>query len=114
MMSTNPIKAEKILNFKNKTYKARMSLDTIMRVEQALGCSILKVGNKLATADITLLEIINILTLSIRAGGNDITENDVKGLVSEIGIVEGMKLTGELLTLALNVEPDSTEKKSNP
>ena len=113
-MSTNPIKAEKVLNFKDKTYKARMSLDTLMRIEDALGCSILKVGNKLSTADITLLEIINILTLSIRAGGNNVTENDVKGFVSEIGLVEAIKATGELLSLALNVDPDNTEKKSNP
>ena len=113
-MSTNPIKAEKVLNFKDKTYKARMSLDTLMRIEEALGCSILKVGNKLSTADITLLEIINILTLSIRAGGNNVTENDVKGFVSEIGLVEAIKATGELLSLALNVDPDNTEKKSNP
>ena len=113
-MTVNSLKAEKILNFKDKTYKARMSLDTIMRIEEGLGTSILKVGNKLTTADITLLDIITILTLAIRAGGNDVTEKNVKSLVSEIGLVEAMKLTGELLTLALNVEPDSSEKKSNP
>ena len=113
-MTTNSLKAEKILNFKDKTYKARMSLDTIMRIEEALGTSILKVGNKLTTADITLLDIITILTLAIRAGGNDINESDIKKNVSEIGLVESMKLTGELLTLALNVDPDNTEKKSNP
>jgi len=112
-MTTNSLKAEKILNFKDKTYKARMSLDTIMRIEEGLGTSILKVGNKLTTADITLLDIITILTLAIRAGGNDVTEKDIKSLVSEIGLVEAMKLTGELLTLALNVDPDNTEKKSN-
>jgi len=113
-MTVNSLKAEKILNFKDKTYKARMSLDTIMRIEEALGTSILKVGNKLTTADITLLDIITILTLAIRAGGNDINESDIKKHVSEIGLVEAMKLTGELLTLALNVDPDNTEKKSNP
>jgi len=113
-MTVNSLKAEKILNFKDKTYKARMSLDTIMRVEEALGTSILKVGNKLATADITLLDIITILTLAIRAGGNDIKDSDIKKDVSEIGLVEAMKLTGELLTLALNVDPDNSEKKSNP
>jgi len=113
-MTVNSLKAEKILNFKDKTYKARMSLDTIMRVEEALGTSILKVGNKLTTADITLLDIITILTLAIRAGGNDITESDIKKHVSDIGLVEAMKLTGELLTLALNVDPDNSEKKSNP
>ena len=113
-MSTNPIKAEKVLNFKDKTYKARMSLDTLMRIEEALGCSILKVGNKLSTADINTVDNLESKEKSIRAGGNDITENDVKGLVSDIGIVEGMKMTGELLTLALNVDPDNSEKKSNP
>tara|TARA_Y100000004_G_scaffold75428_1_gene84857 strand:+ start:1961 stop:2302 length:342 start_codon:yes stop_codon:yes gene_type:complete len=113
-MTVNSLKAEKILNFKDKTYKARMSLDTIMRVEEALGTSILKVGNKLTTADITLLDIITILTLSVRAGGNDITESDIKKHVSDIGLVEAMKLTGELLTLALNVDTDDSEKKSNP
>ena len=113
-MTTNSLKAEKILNFKDKTYKARMSLDTIMRIEEALGTSILKVGNKLTTADITLLDIITILTLAIRAGGNDVKDSDIKHNVSEIGLVEAMKLTGELLSLALNVDPDDTEKKSNP
>ena len=65
----------------------------------------------------TLLEIITILTLSIRAGGNDINESDVKMLVSPetgVGLVEAIKMTGELLTLALNVDPNDTEKKSNP
>ena len=113
-MTVNSLKAEKILNFKDKTYKARMSLDTIMRVEEALGTSILKVGNKLTTADITLLDIITILTLAIRAGGNDVKESDIKQNVSEVGLVEAMKLTGELLSLALNVDPDNSEKKSNP
>ena len=64
----------------------------------------------------TLLEIITILTLSIRAGGNDINESDVKMLVSPetgIGLVEAIKMTGELLSLALNVDPNDTEKKSN-
>ena len=116
-MSTNPIRAEKTLKFKDKEYKALMPLDTIMRIEEALGCSILKVGNKLTTADMTLLEIITILTLSIRAGGNDINESDVKILVSPetgIGLVQAIKMTGELLSLALNVDPNDAEKKSNP
>ena len=30
-----------------------------------------------------------------------------------IGLVEAIKMTGELLSLALNVDPNDTEKKSN-
>jgi len=108
----NPIKAEKILNFPNdKSYKARMSLDTIIRIEQAMGMSILKIGQRLASAEITLLEVINILTLAIRSGGSDIKENDVKILVSDMGFLESIKLTGELVAMALDVG-DTTEKKT--
>lgn len=115
-MTTNSLKAEKILNFKDKTYKARMSVDTIIRIEQALGCSIFKVGAKLASTDLTLSETVTILTLAIRAGGNDVSDKDIVKLIGQdgIGILEAMKLSGELLTIALNVDPDDTEKKSNP
>lgn len=110
-MSINKLRAEKILLFNDKEYKAKMSLDTIIRIENGIGCSILKLGNKLAQADITMTEIISIITLSLRAGGNDLKDSDVKALVSEIGLIEAIKMAGELVTLALNVDDDS-EKKS--
>jgi len=76
---TNLLKAETTLKFPNDvSYKAKMSLDTIMGIESALGTSILKVANKLSTGELSLMEIITIMTLSIRAGGNDIKDSDVK------------------------------------
>ena len=113
-MSINPIRAEKIINFGDKSYKARMSLDTIIRVEEALGCSILKVGTKLTQADLTMSEVIVILTLAVRAGGNYIKDNDIKEAVSSVGLVESVRITGELLTLALNTDDKVSEKKTNP
>ena len=111
-MSINKLRAEKILLFNDKEFKAKMSLDTIIRIEQALGCSILKLGNKLAQADITMTEIISVITLAIRAGGNNLQDKEVKGLVSEIGLIEAIKMAGELVTLALNVDEDNDEKKN--
>ncbi len=110
-MSVNPLKAEKILNFPNdKSYKARMSLDTIIRIEQALGMSILKVGQKLANAEVTLTEVISILTYSIKSGGNDVSENDIKGMISEMGLLNSIKMTGELIAQALDVDTNSEKK----
>ena len=110
---TNLLKAEKTLNFPNNvSYKAKMSLDTIMQIETALGSSIIKVANKLSSGDLTLSEIITVITLGIRAGGNDVKDNDVKKIVSEIGLVESIKVMGDLLALALNVDEDTEEKKS--
>ena len=114
-MSINKLRAEKILLLNGKEYKARMSLDTIMKVESALDCSILKVGNKLASADMTLSQVIQVIYYGLRGGGNDIKETDVKAIVSEIGLIEAIKTAGELITMALKVDDDSevdSEKKS--
>ena len=111
-MSINKLKAEKLLKFNDDEYKARMSLDTIIRIEQALNCSILKLGNKLAQADITITEIISVITLALRAGGNNLQDKEVKRLIADIGLLEGIKMAGELVTLALNVDDDTDEKKS--
>jgi len=110
---TNLLKAETTLKFPNDvSYKAKMSLDTIMGIESALGTSILKVANKLSTGELSLIEIITIMTLSIRAGGNNIKDSDVKKLVSDIGLIESIKTAGDLLTLALDTGEKEDEKKS--
>ena len=113
-MSINKMRAEKLVHFNDKEYKARMSLDTIIRIEQALGCSILKLGNKLAQADITMTEMISVITLALRAGGNNLKDKEVKVLISEIGLLEGIKMAGELVTLALNVDDDTEDEKKSP
>ena len=113
-MSINKMRAEKLLHFNDKEYKARMSLDTIIRIEQALGCSILKLGNKLAQADITMTEMISVITLALRAGGNNLQDKEVKVLISEIGLLESIKMAGELVTLALNVDDDTEDEKKSP
>ena len=39
-------------------------------------------------------------------------ENDVKKIGSEIGLIESIKVMGDLLALALHVDEDTEEKKS--
>tara|TARA_R110002124_G_scaffold2441_2_gene15555 strand:+ start:270 stop:554 length:285 start_codon:yes stop_codon:yes gene_type:complete len=90
-----------------------MSIDTIIRIEQALGCSILKLGTKLAQTDITMTEMISVITLALRAGGNNLQDKEVKVLISEIGMLEGIKMAGELVTLALNVDDDTEDEKKS-
>ena len=90
-----------------------MSIDTIIRIEQALGCSILKLGTKLAQTDITMTEMISVITLALRAGGNNLQDKEVKVLISEIGLLEAIKMAGELVTLALNVDDDTEDEKKS-
>jgi len=115
-IAINKLRAEKLLTFNEGVeYKARMSLDTIIRIEQTMNVSILKIGNLLAGADISVTQMVQIITLAIRAGGNDVKEKDIKKLIADIGLLEAIKMTGELISLALNVDDDSEsddEKKS--
>lgn len=115
-MGVNPIRAEKLLTLGDKTYKARVSLDTIKRIESTLGIGLMSVAQKLSTGEIMMDQMLSILYLSIRAGGNNVTENDINSLVNDsIGYVGAIKVTGELLALALDITTDSTDqKKTNP
>ena len=111
-MSVNPIRAEKQITLGDNTYTARISIDTIKRIETTLGVGLMRVGQKLSSGEIMLTEMVSIIYLSIRAGGNDITENDING---KIKYVDAIKMTGELLALALDISTDSTDqKKTNP
>tara|TARA_A100001011_G_scaffold271005_1_gene280242 strand:+ start:224 stop:562 length:339 start_codon:yes stop_codon:yes gene_type:complete len=110
----NPIRAEKTIKVGDTEYKARMPLDTIMRIEDSLGTSILKVGQKLMAQDITQKECVVILHLCIRAGGNDVEEKDITKLMSQQDLVATITTIGELFTLCLDVgkESSNTEKKT--
>ena len=110
-MSINKLKAEKILTFDDVEYKVRLSLDTIIRIEDKLGMGLFKFASNITQGDFTTNQIISILTVSIRAGGNDVRDNDIKKLIAKIGLIEAIKITGELITLALNVD-DQDQKKS--
>lgn len=112
-MSPNQIRAEKLLNFPNNVdYKAKMTLDVVMSIESALGKSIMKVATKLSEADVPMSDVLIILTLAIRGGGNDIKENDVKALINQMGLVEAIKMCGDLLALGLSSGDQIDQKKS--
>ena len=62
--------------------------------------------------EITMTDLINVMTLCIRAGGNDIKEKVVKDYMVEVGLMESIRVVTELLTIALNVEDETEEKKT--
>lgn len=115
-MSTNMMRAEKTLTIENKDYKAKMTLDTIMRIEDSLDTSIFAIAKKFEEPSVRMRDICQILLCSIRSGGNDIKDDVVYRHVSDVGIVQATKTAGELIVLGLNIQTNSPEeeKKSNP
>lgn len=111
-MSQNVMRAEKNLLINNKEYKAKMSVDTIMRIEDSLGGSIFGIAKKFEIPDVRVNELLVIIYQCVRAGGHDITEKDIKSYISSVGIVEATKTAGALIVLGLNVDSNNDQKKS--
>ena len=110
----NQLKAEKTIKIGNTEYKARMSLDTIARIEDTLGFSIMKLGEKLVDRAITQTQCLKILTLCVRAGGNNVEEKDIWSQMSRQSLVDTVSTIGELFASAFPSESSSqdSQKKS--
>lgn len=81
-----------------------MTLDVVMRIERQLGKGIVKIAQRLSEADISVTDILTIITPVIRAGGNDIKEKDLQPIIWEAGLTEGIRVCGEVIAIALGHE----------
>ena len=108
MSDINPRRGEISIKLGEKTFKGKVTLDAMMRIENSMQLGIVKIAQRLSDGDITLSEIGSILTPVIRGGANDISEQDVMKLVWQSGMMEGMKIVGEIISMALN--PDNVKK----
>lgn len=100
----NPLKGQIELTLGEKSYKARLTVDSIMQIEDAVGCGIIKLAQNMAEGDIRMSDIINVLLPALRGGGNNIQDKDVKEIVGDIGIVESAKAVAQLLTKSLTTD----------
>ena len=100
----NPMKAQVNISLAGKDYKARLTVDSILQIEDAVGCGTIKLAQKMSDADIRMADIINALTPALRGGGNDLQQEDVKKLVGNTGIVDSAKAVAELLTKSLTTD----------
>jgi len=108
---TNKLKGEVEINLSGKDYKCRLTIDAIMGIEQACGCGILKLAQKMANADILISDIINILLPALRGGGNDFQRKDVMKIVQNAGIVASTTAVATLLTETLSDSEEAQEGK---
>tara|TARA_E500000318_G_C3487079_1_gene182794 strand:+ start:57 stop:401 length:345 start_codon:yes stop_codon:yes gene_type:complete len=98
----NPKRGEVELEFGGKVYTGRVTLDVVMRIETALGKSIIEQLKDLSDAQTKLTEMVNIITPVIRAGGNDLKDKEVADLIWQGGITNSMRMCAAILTKAVN------------
>lgn len=111
-MTVNKLKGETLVALAGQDYKARLTVNSIMQIESAVGMGILKLATKMGEGDIMMTHIIAVLTPALRAGGNDLQREDVMKLVQDTGIVRSTAAVGQLLTESLtDNSEEATEGK---
>ena len=86
------------VNLAGKDYATRLTLDSIVEIEQMTGTGIIKLCQRMADSDISISDIILVLTKGLRGGGNDLQEPDVKKIIENAGIIESTRAVAEMLT----------------
>ena len=108
---TNPFRGEKEVKLENKTYKTRLTVDSLIRLEQTTGQSLIKLTQRLSEGSLTLSDIASIITTAIRGGGADIKEDEVIKIIYQSGVADGIRVCGELLANVLAGGQEDDEKK---
>ena len=110
MSNPNKIRAEKTINLGDKSYIARMGVDTLASMEDQYNMGFFDFCKKVENLNLRVSEIIDFLYIAIRAGGNDIEKNEVKAAVNSMGLMDASKILAELIVIALNVEIEGQKK----
>ena len=108
----NPLKGQIEAELAGQTYKARLTMESIMGIETTLGTSLLKTATQMAEGDVGVTQIINILHPALRGGGNDLSIKDVMQIVEKAGIVKSTVAISSILSKTLNADAgEDSEKK---
>jgi len=108
---TNPLKGEIEVELGGKTYKARLTIDAIVSIEQAVGCGIIKLATKMSEGDISVGDMMAVLLPALRGGGNDLQAKDISRIIQDSGIVNATTVVASLLTSALTPDEEVTDEK---
>lgn len=93
-----------MLQLAGQEYKARLTIDGMIRVEQQLNKGIIEVAQSLASGAAPITQISVIIEQGLRGGGNDVKTRDVHEIIREAGLINAIKAAGEIITGALGTD----------
>jgi hypothetical protein len=111
---TNPLKGEIEITLGEETYKARLTIDAIMSIEQSVGCGIIKLATKMSEGDISVTDMIAVLLPALRGGGNDFDQRKVSKIIQDAGIVAATSVVANLITTVLTVDDTEEDAEKKP
>ena len=112
-MGMNPLKGEILINLADKEYKARLTVDSIIRIEDELNEGILQVAQKISVADVRIKTLQIILKYALRGGGNDLQAQDINRIIANTGIVPIAAEVTKMLVAVLQDDSNESEITSD-
>lgn len=103
---TNPKRGELKLSLGGKTYQCKLNMDVLMRIEQNLGGSLLKLANQMQDADISGFQMVSILTPVLRSSGADLKDADVKKVIWDAGVTASITAVAEIIAFIVGGDQD--------
>ena len=109
---TNPLKGEIEIELGGQTYKCRLTIDAIIKIEESCNCGIIKLAQKMADGDIRMSDILSVLLPALRGGGNDFDLKKITKLVQDAGIVNATSAVATLIAQSLTDESQETQEET--
>ena len=110
MTEVNKLRGETLVNLAGKDYKARITINSIMQIEDQVGMGIIKLAQMMSEWDIRMSHIVKVLTPALRGGGNDLQEPQIINLIEKTGVVNATAVVAQLLASTLT---DNSEEKTD-
>ena len=109
---TNPLKGQIEITLGSETYKARLTIDSLVKIEDELDKGILELAQDIAAAKVRIRTLLVVLRHALRGGGNDFDDRKVGQIISDVGIVTASTEVAKLLVATLNDnDSDEDDKK---
>jgi hypothetical protein len=107
---TNPMRGQVEITLGEDTYNCRLTIDSLIKIEDELNDGILQLAQKIANADVRLKTLVTVLRYALRGGGNDVSDSDVQKIISNVGLVVASTQVAHLLAATLS--DSKSEEKS--
>jgi len=98
---TNPLKGEIEINLGGETYKCRLTIDSLVKIEEELDKGILELASDISEAKVRLKTLLVVLRYALRGGGNDYDDKKIKEIISTTGIIGTSAVVAQLIAQSL-------------
>jgi len=108
---TNPLKGQIEVTLGSETYKCRLTIDSLVKIEDELDTGILELAQNIAQAKVRIRTLLVVLRYALRGGGNGFDQIILGQIISDIGIVTASTEVAKLLVSTLNDNDSDEEDK---